>query len=335
MQRPHTRFFVVAVAIALATEACAVEPANVSRSPFSGRIVMIGAGRTDDPKVSLIATMSPDGSDVRTLYRVRGRSIFSGRVSPDGSRLAFSCEGEIWVLDSAKQTRKIADNGGFITAWSPDGRQIAFYREAASAGAYAWESFLIDVTTKQQTKLPLSPDYEAEDWHPQKQLRTLIYWNPGKWIHLKGKRDRYPVRQLCLLAADGKKTALTKDPSFDNIWSRFSPSGDRIAHYRRRFVDGRPREYAVVCDADGSRAKEVLGFTDIGDAAGLERFKPTSFPAWSPDGKTIAWVVSTRDKSIGDALRYELVVISVDDGSLRRMSLTEKGFVWVTAIDWR
>jgi hypothetical protein len=141
--------------------------------------------------------------------------------------------------------------------------------------------------SRRQRKIQLPADYIAEDWHPKEDVRTLIYLNTRNWIYREKQKDRYPVRQLDLLKADGKKVPVSKDPSFDNLLSRFSPTGDRIAHYRRRFVDGRPKEYAVICAADGSRAKEVLAFTDAGDAKKLPWFRPDGFPCWSPDGKTI------------------------------------------------
>jgi hypothetical protein len=183
--------------------------------------------------------------------------------------------------------------------------------------------------------MPLTADYITEDWHPKEDVRTLIYMNPRNWIYREKQKDRYPVRQLDLLKADGKKVPVSKDPSFDNLWSRFSPTGDRIAHYRRRFVDGRPKEYAVICAPDGSRAKEVLAFTDTGDAEKLPWFRPVGFPCWSPDGKTIAWLVNTNTVARGDGEKVELMFIRADGGEQRRVSLTDKGFTWVSAIDWR
>jgi hypothetical protein len=61
---------------------------------------------------------------------------------------------------------------------------------------------------------------------------------------------------------------ITHDSSFDNIYSRYSSTGDRIAYYRRRFVNESPKELAVVCASDGTNAKEVFAFTDTSEARG-------------------------------------------------------------------
>jgi Tol biopolymer transport system component len=333
---------IAAVIIGIATSR-GNEPKKQEPKPFRDRITLIGARIADDPKVNLIRTMAPDGTDLRTLLRLTEGGINAGRVAPDGARLVYtfapaSKKGEgIWLLDSKGQTQKIADRPGQVTAWSPDGQQVAFYRwdPRANDGAGGAESFVIDVSTKKETDLSLPGDYMAEDWHPKETVRTVMYLNQRNRIY-REKGDWYPIRQLDLLTAEGKKVPITKDPSFDNHSSRFSPTGDRIVHYRRRFVDGRPKEFAVVSAPDGSEAKEVFGFTDTSDAKKLNWLHPHGFPCWSPDGKTIAWLMSKKDKD-GRTLRpeWDLVFFPAAGGEMRRLSLTDNGFLWVQAIDWR
>jgi Tol biopolymer transport system component len=314
---------------------------------FRGRILLIGTERVDDPLHPLIVSLGADGTDPRTVLRLTKQGTpGSGRVAPDGSRLAytlFSSERkgqQLWLMDADGKTQQLADQAGEITAWSPDGQRIAYFRDAASStdAKPVLESFVFDLKSRKEQKLSLGPDYYAEDWHPKREVRTIIYGNWRNLIYREKEGDRYPVRQLDLLKADGTKVPISKDPSFDNASSRFSPAGDRIAHYRRRFVDGKPHEYLVVCNRDGSGAKEVAAFTDFGNAENLYWFRPCGGACWSPDGKTLVQLVDTfatqEDKQTHNR-KFELVFIPANGGKLRRVSLTDMKFTWINAIDWR
>jgi RNA polymerase sigma factor (sigma-70 family) len=310
-----------------------------TKDTFCGLLVLIGARTKDDPTAVLIQTMRPEGTDRRTVLRLPEGHISAGRISPSGDQLAYSyippkAKGqELWLLNVKGQTQKVAERAGPVMAWSPDGKQIAFCRDAEDAkdDMLPCENFVIDVTTKQQAKLALTVEYVAEDWHPTEAVRTVMYSNPRNWIYREKKKDKYPVRQLDLLTADGKKVPITKDPSFDDLHSRFSPSGDRIAYHRRRFVDGRPREYVVVSAPDGSSAKEIFAITDTSDAAKLNWLHLHGFPCWSPDGKSIACLVAKK----GLAIELDLVFFPVDAGEMRRLPLKDIGLTRVQAIDWR
>ena len=239
----------------------------------------------------------------------------------------------MWLLDAKGKASKIAEGGPTITSWSPDGRRIGYYR--AVPGTDTFESNVVDVVSKEVTKLKLPAEYVAEDWHPSRDVRTAIYMNSRNNLYREKKGDRYPTRQLDLVDAGGKRTPLTKNPSTDNIWSRFSPAGDRIAHYQRWLVGEKSYEAAAVCNADGTNPRVVLVFTEQGDAEGLPWFRPNNVPAWSPDGKTLAWLVS-QNKVIGDQGRdLQLVFVDADGGNFRRISLTDLGYAVVGSIDWR
>jgi Tol biopolymer transport system component len=306
-----------------------------------GQIVLIGVKTGDDLESRRILTMTPDGSDLRTLLRVDEGSISIGRLSPNRKRLAFTCvkgysELEVWLLEEDGQTRIVTEQGGHVTAWSPDGKQLAFYRAERKDNAETYENFEINIATKQQRKLELSKEYVAEDWHPRENIRIICYFNPGKSIHQEKPRpNTYFLRQLELLTADNKRIPITKDPSLDNIYSRYSPAGDRIVYYRRRVLDESAKEFAVVSAADGTSAKEVFAFTDTSEAEKLNWFHPHAFPAWSPDGKTIAWLVSVTDAAKPTLDNFDLVFFPAEGGAMRRISLTPLGIKWVGGIDWR
>src|SRR5262245_25156271 len=159
--------------------------------------------------------------------------------------------------------------------------------------------------------------------------------NSRNLLYREEKGDHYPTRQLDLVDAENRRTPLTKNPSTDNIWSRFSPAGDRIAHYQRWLIGEKSYESAVVCKADGTDPRVILGFSEKGEAEGLPWFRPNNAPAWSPDGSTLVWLVSANT-AIGDQGRdLQLVFVGADGENFRRISLTKLGYRWVTSIDWR
>jgi hypothetical protein len=308
------------------------------RKAFPAGIILIGARMHDDPSAYEVRVISPAGGEIRTMFRRETGWISGGRLSRQGDRLAICCEmsdskGELLVIESKGEATKIMDGVGTITAWSPDGQQLAFFQSMPNSDSF--ESFVFDLNSGQRTKLELSADYVAEDWHPSGSARTAIYMNPRNLLYREKKGDRYPTRQLDLLTSGGKKIPITKNPSTDNIWSRFSPDGGRLAHYGRRLVGEKSLEYVVVCADDGSHPKEILNFTEFGDKAGLPWFRPNNPPAWSPDGSALAWLVSTNTEPTSEGERLELVLVSADGGDPRRLSLTDMGFQWVSAIEWR
>ena len=300
-------------------------------------MILIGAKTSDEPEAITIQVVSPEGKRLKTLFHRREGSISMGRLSSDGRQLAFDFESQdqkpgLWLLKGGSEASQIADGGGYITAWSPDGMQLGLYGKGNKPGSY--ESFVIDLKTKARHKLDLPLEYIAEDWHPRDNLRTAIYWNSRNLLYREMKGDHYPTRQLDLLMSNGQTRPLTKDPCTDNIWSRFSPTGDRLAYYQRRIIGEIAKEYAVVSLADGSKPRVLLCFTDSGQAKGLPWFRPRGFPAWSPDGKTIAWLINTNEKPEGQGEKWELLFIDVERKEFRRLSLTEKRYTWVSAIEW-
>ena len=331
-------WFVAATILGLIGGTCSAEELEKPTS-FPQGIILIGAKKVDDPEACSIEAISPAGEAVRTLFRRETGSILSGgRLSRQGDRLAFCYrasegQGEVLIINWQGQTTKIMDGNATIAAWSPDGLQVAgYWRDSPTA---AWENFVIDAATFERRKLELDDDYVAEDWAPSKHIRTAIFMNSRNRMYREKKGDFYPTRQLDLLIGNEKKEPITKNPSTDNIWSRFSPNGDRLAHYGRRLIGEKSLEYVVICGADGSDPKEVFNFTEHGEQAGLKWFRPSGPPAWSPDGSTLVWRISTNAEPTSAGAQEELLFIAADGSNPRRLPLADIGIQWVSSIDWR
>jgi len=335
----HRRtWFVAALMLGLVSGVCRAQTSKESKA-FPEGIILIGAQRLDDSEACSIEVISPMGEKLRSMFRRASGSIHpDARLSRQGDRLAFCYlskegKGEVLVIDSQREAMKIMDGYRAITAWSPDGRQLAGYWNNPKTNAL--ESFVYDLAMHEPKKLELDADCVAEDWHPSESIRTAIFMNSRNRMYREKKGDSYPTRQLDLLTTDGKRTPITKNPCTDNIWSRFSPKGDRLAHYGRRLVGEKSLEYMVICNADGSQPKEIFSFTVFGDQAGLNWFRPDGTPAWSPDGSTLAWRVSTNAEPTSVGQKRELLFMAADGGNPRRLPLAEIGIGWVSAIEWR
>src|SRR6516165_11603 len=88
-----------------------------------------------------------------TAKSIRAFGGIQPRISPDGSTIAFSYQGALWLIPRTGGTMtRLTDGPGFDIepAWSPDGKRIAFVNSANTLGG---ELRLIDVGGK---PIPLS-----------------------------------------------------------------------------------------------------------------------------------------------------------------------------------
>jgi hypothetical protein len=310
---------------------------------FQGELLLLGVRAVGESHACEIRTLALPGKANRTLFRKEEVDIYpGGRLSPCRDRLTFSlmthdgegrAKGQFWVLDLAGDGRRIADGMGMITAWSPDSSRIAAYRDSGDGASY--ESVTIDVATGETTTLDLPDEYVIDDWRASDGMQTAMFGNSRNQLYREIEGDSYPTRQLDLLAADGKRSPLTKNPSTDNIWSRFSPQDDRVAYYSRRLVGEKSLEHAAVYNGDGAASKEIFCFTTYGDERGLPWFRPLRPPAWAPDGSALAWLVSANDKPESQDDRPEILLLPLDGIEPQRIDLHELGIDGVSAIEWR
>jgi len=95
-------------------------------------------------------------------------------ISPDGKHLAFGC-GQICVVDTnGKNLRQIISETAdmaWYPAWSPGGREIAFYKRAAGRTSLQ----IVSLADGSQRALLDNPTAEGRFWEPA--------WSPdGRWI---------------------------------------------------------------------------------------------------------------------------------------------------------
>lgn len=200
--------------------------------------------------------------------------------------------------------------------WSPDHRKIAFHqRPAMMKPGEPMDIYTMDPDGRGVRKLTKSDGstlYRNPAWSPD-----------GSRLAMEcGIRNRSEagtgglVWQICMIGADGSGLRRLTDPSVDGANHEspdWSPDGKRIAfHSDRDAISSDTPAFRgsdiYVMDADGSNVRR-LTVTPPG--------RTTQNPAWSPDGRLIAFS-STRDgASSGGGALY---VIRTDGTAIQQLT---------------
>ena len=218
--------------------------------------------------------------------------------SPDGRRLAFVRDDEIWVVeaDGSRQTRVVAKpGGGRGPRWSPDGRRLAFLSRRRG-----WSQvWLIDAPVPRRGRPANDPkpprpavltepgiDVDAFEWSPD-----------GARVAVMGQRgvEDLETSQIALVdVADGTARVVAGERSVD-VGARWLPDGSLL------YVSDADGWFQVVrLTADGrDRIVLTAGEREHGEPGGDVGYAPLP----SPDGSRFVHVEvhdGFQDLVVGD-----------------------------------
>ena len=290
---------------------------------------------------------------VEDLYQIKFLS--APRISPDGQHVAFvvttiderkhQYRSAIWMSSSqGEEAQRFTTGQGnaHSPCWSPDGRWLAFVseregepvgkddREQKRHGKGKPQIWLIPtdggearqltfmehgashpVWSPDSTQLvfnaPVGPaDEETEDGQKLPKARVI----DRLWYRLDGVGFIYERRQhLFLISVSGGDSVQLTDGDWDDDDAAWSPDGTHIAFVSSRAEDRWrfPTPDLYTLSVQHTQAGELQCLTDGSIASGS--------PSWSPDGKVIAFIGSSKHRSAGHNYLYTIAADANSDSA--------------------
>ena len=243
-----------------------------------GRVRRRGADGNGRRDVAVSATVALDRSEYRRQPRdlaasgpFQARGIVSPAVSPDGTQVAFSALGDLWLHTIGGQAERLTDDPWIEAdpAWSPDGSRLAFASDRDGS---------VDLYVRD---LGAGTDRRVTEGA----AATLPAWSPdGSRIAFVGSADGTAVQAVDLATGLIETLRAGLNGAGRPSWS---PDGasvlvSALSPYSGRFREGVNR--AMVVSARPLRAADAAG---VAGAHKLPAPEAGSRPASAfPDGHT-------------------------------------------------
>jgi len=202
-------------------------------------------------------------------------------LSRDGKKLAFRVDRNVWetsLSDGHEAPVVVADDySRDLPQWSPDGTQLAYYRQNLSTGT----SQLMLWSSQSRNEEPLTESRQSNPW--------AFDWSPdGKWLlitefNASGHAEirLFPVAAKPHAERAARRIAL--DPAYEPYEEHFSPDGRWITFNALKAQPGGIQSTIYVMSASGGPWIRITKGKHWDDK-----------PRWSPDGNII-YFLSERE----------------------------------------
>jgi dipeptidyl aminopeptidase/acylaminoacyl peptidase len=252
--------------------------------------------------------MAPaDGSAPAFRYTSPSTEASSPRWSPDGSLLAFSSKREgsdddVWFLRTSAPGGEAFQIKGVhaMPVFSADGRWLA----------YTWRGDEPDSVKKEAWRTRVSPSAITHGPDPKRfdgRVYTSIPVVADERGYLPPRETRRPSHLYLVPLAGGTPRQLTSG-ELSQTSPAWSPDGKTIVFEQDSTENQEVRD-------DTHPALFLLTVADGTTRALRTGFAQSSSPAWSPDGKTIAFVCSK-----GRGMENDICVIPAAGGTARNLT---------------
>jgi dipeptidyl aminopeptidase/acylaminoacyl peptidase len=282
------------------------------------------------------------------------REVDEPNISPDGNFVAYVVKvadmekdkrpGNLWLArwdGSENRALTFGNKGQKHPRWSPDGKSIAFLsgREDDNENDQLWVMLIAGGEAEKFTDtkggvedFAWSPDskrvvlvvHDPDPREPEKKEKEKKTVPPLVINRLFFKKDidgylteRYSHLQLLDLAT--RKSESLTSGKHNDVWPAWSPDGKEIAFVTKRGDDPDRTEnwdVWIVAAEPGGKERQLTTSPEADPHPDWD-----SAPAWSPDGKWIAYVHGGDPKKIEYAV-YSLAIIPAAGGEAK--ILTEK-----------
>lgn len=258
-----------------------------------------------DKAVSHIWKVQWDGTDRRQLTN-SASSESQPRFSPDGRQLAFLSArhnkkevAQLWVMEGAGgEARRVTDFDGSVVdfAWSPQGQRLVLVVQDADP----------------EKKKPQVAEKKKEEDAPPPIVIDRFQFKHDDVGYLRQQRQHLYLLDL----ADEKPVCLTPGDHNEYL-PAWSPDGSTIVFVSKRGDDFDRHDnfdLHLIAPQAGAAPRQL---TTYDGADSRPEFQ--SRPAWSPDGKSIAYVRSGPNELIFYSVQH-LAVISAAGGEPRLLT---------------
>ena len=276
---------------------------------------------------------------------LRLRDVREPRISPEGDWVAYTVSSAdtaedqnhhaVWMTswDGTRTVRLTnSKQGESAPTWSPDGRWLAFLSSRDDEHTQLW---LLDRRGGEGRKVTtLQSDVDDYVWAPDGHRVALVAEDPDT---AKPKTpapiviDRFQFKQdesgylskrrrhLYVVDIETGKATLLTPGDYDDLLPAWSPDGKSLAFVSKRRPDAdRDNNWDVyVMEAvPGATPRQLTTFEGPDDDPDYE-----SRPAWSPDGRSIAYLQGGPLKLIYYAVQ-KLAVVPAGGGAPRILTAT-------------